>query len=69
MKFEIRDEVPGLAFSKDGWTPVVHRKKRRRIRKMTTATCRSTEAEFSEELETCVRKAKQVMYQIRDSTV
>jgi len=34
---------------------------------MTTATCRSTEAESSEEeLETCVRKAKQVVDQIRN---
>ena len=68
VEFEMRDEVPGLAFSKDGsqgWTPVVHRKKRRQIRKMTTA--RSTKAESSEEeLETCVWKAKQVVYKIRD---
>ena len=66
--FEMRDDVPGLAFSRDGsqgWTPVVHRKKRRQIRK--TTPTRSTKAEWSEEeLESCVRKAKQVEYQIRD---
>ena len=66
--FEMRDDVPGLAFAKDGsqgWTPVVHRKKRRQIRKMTLT--RSTNPESSEEeLESCVRKAKQVEYQIRD---
>ena len=66
--FEMRDAVPGLAFSRDrsqGWTPVVHQKKRRQIRKMTPT--RSTNAESSEEeLESCVWKAKQVEYQIRD---
>ena len=54
--FEMRDNVPGLAFSRDrsqGWTPVVHQKKRRQIRKMTPS--RSTNAESSEEeLESCV---------------
>ena len=44
---------------------MVHRKKRRQIRKMTPT--RSTNAESSEEeLEFCVRKAKQVEYQILD---
>ena len=49
-RFEMRDDVPGLAFSRDGsqgWTPVVHRKKRRQIWKMTPT--RSTKAESSEE--------------------
>ena len=51
--------------SSQGWTPVVHRKKRRQIRKMTTA--RSSEGESSEEeLTSCVQKAKQVVYQTRD---
>ena len=64
--YEMRDDVAGLAFAKDGsqgWTPVVHRKKRRQIQKITPT--RSTNAESSEEeLESCVRKAKQVEYQI-----
>ena len=55
-RFEMRDAVPGLAFSRNGsqgWTPVVHRKKRRQIRKMTPT--RSTNAESGEEeLESCV---------------
>jgi len=50
VEFEMRDDVPGLTFSKDGFqglTPVLHQKKRRQMQKMTTA--RSTEGESSEE--------------------
>ena len=62
--FEMRDNEPGLAFSKNGsqgWIPVVRRRRYR------SPTCSSTRPESSdEEFEVRIQKARQVEYQVRD---
>ena len=73
IRYEMRDDVPGVTFSAEdgsgGWTPVVRRKRRAVTRPQKTQTPSSTIPESSdEELDVHLRKARQVEYKERDST-